>query len=203
VLEIGAGWGFCGEELAQRSSGRVILLDQDVAALGGSQPSPARNIQRLAADAHSIPFDSGSCDLVFAQCTFLWLANPPRAIAEAARVLRPGGCLAAIEPDYGGMMEWPPEIASRDLWIAALRQAGADPLIGRKLPGWMRDAGLQVEVKFMERLKPARNERWDLLAELPLTDQQQQRLQAVRRAAARANDADVHLPYWLTLARKA
>ncbi len=56
------------------------------------------------------------------------------AIKEIYRVLQPKGMLVAIEPDYGGMIEYPPEIATGDLWIAALSRAGADPCIGRKLP---------------------------------------------------------------------
>jgi ubiquinone/menaquinone biosynthesis C-methylase UbiE len=203
VLEIGAGWGVCAKELSQRSSGEVVLLDRDATALRGSAPLLAPNVHRLAADAHHLPFAADSFDLVFAQCVFLWLARPARALGEAARVLKPGGSLAAIEPDYGGLMEWPPDIESRPLWIDALRRAGADPLIGRKLPAWMREAGLEVEVKFFERLEPARHERWDLLAELPFTDEQQQRLEAIRRCALRLDQADVHLPYWLVSGRKA
>jgi ubiquinone/menaquinone biosynthesis C-methylase UbiE len=203
VLEIGAGWGICAEELLQRSSGDVFLLDHDRAALRESKAFHTPNVHRLAADAHCLPLAVGSFDLVFAQCVFLWLTEPARALQEAVRVLRSGGSLAAIEPDYGGLMEWPPDIESRPLWIEALRRAGADPLVGRKLPAWMRAAGLEVEVKFFERLKPARHERWDLLAELPLTDEQQQRLEAIRRCTLRLDHADVHLPYWLALGRKA
>lgn len=203
MLEIGAGWGICAEELLQRSSGQLLLLDRDITALRELDQPHAARMQRVVADAHRLPFAAGVCDLVFAQCVFLWLADPARAIGETVRVLQPGGCLAAIEPDYGGLMEWPPEIESRQLWTKALRRAGADPLIGRKLPAWMREANLHVEVKFFERLKPARHERWDVLAELPLTEVEMKRLHAIRRCEAELNHGDVHLPYWLVLGRKA
>jgi hypothetical protein len=42
--------------------------------------------------------------------------------------------LALAEPDYGGRIDYPPELGILgDLQQAALRQQGADPLIGRKL----------------------------------------------------------------------
>ncbi len=54
----------------------------------------------------------------------------------------------AIEPDYGGMIEYPPEIAAKDIWINALTRAGADPFMGRKLPGMLRCAGLECGSEF-------------------------------------------------------
>ena len=119
----------------RRSGGEVVALDcrQNVLA---SDPQSFAGADRVCGDALRLPFADGTFDLVFCQFTFLWI-DARSAVKEIHRVLQPEGVLVAIEPDYGGMMEYPPEIAARDLWITALNRAGADPCIGRKLPGML------------------------------------------------------------------
>jgi ubiquinone/menaquinone biosynthesis C-methylase UbiE len=45
------------------------------------------------ADAHCLPFDESSFDLVVAVGVLPWLHSPQSALAEMSRVLRPGGAL--------------------------------------------------------------------------------------------------------------
>jgi SAM-dependent methyltransferase len=205
VLDLGAGWGHVSHELQQRSGGSVVALDC------ATLPSPVEcgiaeqhpGIERVVANAEALPFADDSFDLVFAQFTFLWIGNPRQAIAEARRVLAPGGVLAAIEPDFGGLMEHPGEIALRDVWLAALGRSGADPCVGRKLADWFVCEGLRVESLFPDRLEPADPRRFDLLGELPLTPDERARLETVRACwPAHAPRAAVHLPCWLVLGRK-
>ena len=115
-----------------------------------------------------------------------------------------GGALVSIEPDYGGMIEHPEELALRDVWIAALRRAGADPLVGRKLPGVLAAAGFRVRVDLVDRLEPPADARFRLLEELPLDESQRRRLEAARRfdAGCPAWAKTVHLPFFLVSAEK-
>jgi hypothetical protein len=61
------------------------------------------------------------------------------------RVARPGGwVLALAEPDYGGRVDYPVELATLGRWQAeSLRQQGADSEMGRKLAGIFTRAGLK------------------------------------------------------------
>jgi SAM-dependent methyltransferase len=200
ILELGAGWGLASEELQRRSGGRVVAVDLDSRCLTASEPCGA-GIERLAADATQLPLADGTFDLVFVQFALLWMRQPKRAMGEAFRVLRPGGVLAAIEPDYGGLMEHPETLALQPIWIAALRRAGADPYVGRKLPDALARAGFRVETRFCDRLDPADPQRLAMLRGLPLTDDERARVAQIE-AASRAPPLTAFLPLWLVLGEK-
>jgi SAM-dependent methyltransferase len=165
------------------------------AAGGGNASSTRTSIDWLLARAEQLPLDDRCCDLVFAQFSFLWFADPHRVVSEACRVLEPGGAIAAIEPDYGGLIEYPPQIAAKSIWISAIERAGGDPFVARKLPGLLIEAGLSVEVQLLDRLKPPHPARFDLLAELPLTAAEQTAVERARAAEAQAGTQTLaHLP---------
>lgn len=94
TLDLGTGNGFS-----------VPHYTADVTDLVMLEPNPAlrRQLQRRTADirarawqivdgdAHALPFDDGSFDTVAASLVFCSLERPEAALAELARVLRPGG----------------------------------------------------------------------------------------------------------------
>lgn len=197
VLELGTGGGVVTEELRRRSRGPVIALDRRPEALADlAEP-------RLEADIEALPLADGSIDLVFAQHVFLWAATE-RALDEATRVIAPGGVLVALEPDFGGALEHPPEVAIADVWITALERAGADPCIGRKLPSRLAARGLDVETHLLPRTARPDPTRFDRLAGLSLTPDETARLARAQRAAIQLPDHAqlAHIPYVCILARR-
>jgi SAM-dependent methyltransferase len=158
----------------------------------------------VAGDAGALPLADASMDLVFAQLAFLWMPAAG-AVAEVARALAPGGALVALEPDYGGLMEHPPEVATGAIWRAALARAGADPLIGRKLPGLCAAAGLQVRVQLFDTLMAPSPTRFELLRGLPLTPEESEQLAQIEFVAAGLTapwSQVAHLPFYLLLGTK-
>ncbi len=202
VLDLACASGAVTRELVDRCGGKVVAVDRDLRAMSARR-EPFAGAARVCADAARLPLADGSCDLVFCQMALMWL-DAPAVLAEIRRVLRSGGLLAAVEPDYGGMIEYPPEIATRDLWVAALARAGADPQVGRKLPGLVAAAGLKVRVDLLERLECPSPVRFDLLGGLPLSDAEKDLLGRIQRADAACADCDrvVHLPMFLITAEK-
>jgi SAM-dependent methyltransferase len=158
VLEVGCGTGVIAGEMAHLSQARVVGLDleNEMLAFAHGHESGVRYTQ---ADAHALPFADGDFDVVVCHYLLLWLAEPARAVREMARVTRPGGAvLACAEPDYGGRVDYPPELVPLgQLQAQALRQQGADPETGRRLGEMFVGAGLQATVGVMAG-------RWDLPA---------------------------------------
>jgi ArsR family transcriptional regulator len=56
-----------------------------------------RNVEVRHGDMGQLPLPSGAFDLAVMHMALHYAADPARAIAEAARVLRPGGRLAVVD----------------------------------------------------------------------------------------------------------
>ena len=203
VLELGAGSGAVTPELVRRSGGTVVATDIALTALR-EHTTALKGAWVIGSDARWLPFANDSFDLVFCQLTLLWIYPTATAIGEIWRVLEPGGVLIALEPDYGGMIEYPPEIETRHMWVAALVRAGADPHIGRKLPNVLKERGFQLHVELLNELRPPALERLSFLQGLPLTNEQRSRLAYIKRRAADLSGWSqvAHLPFFLITARK-
>ena len=89
VLDLGAGTGRLTRELTRRFAAVVAVEpDDEMRALIDCGTV-------LGGTAEAIPLEDGSVDCVFAGEAFHWF-DAPRAIAEIARVLAPGGGLAIV-----------------------------------------------------------------------------------------------------------
>lgn len=199
TLDLACGFGSLAGELAARVRGPVIAADRHEASLRLC-PEPAR---RVLADASALPFRPASFDLVVTQFAWLWFQEPAAAACEVRRVLAPGGVLVAVgEPDFGGAVEAPEDLALAPTWEAALRRAGADPRIGRALPGHLRRAGFtRVEAEvFASIADPAelaalRRSEAELLRGLPLSEDEIARVErSVSAAACAAPEAFAFVP---------
>jgi SAM-dependent methyltransferase len=96
VLELGPGPGAATSWLCRRA-GRLVALELDEAAAGRlSAEHRDDNVEVVVGDCTEIPFGEGTFDSV---ATFTMLHHLPtpamqyRTLAEALRVLRPGGLL--------------------------------------------------------------------------------------------------------------
>ena len=204
ILDLGSGYGSVTPELVRRGGGTVIALERQWNALQ-ALPDRFSGAYRTVGDAVSLPFGEATFDLIFTQLTLLWISPLPKAIQEIERVLQPGGALVALEPDYGGMIEYPPEIACGALWVKGLERAGADPLVGRKLPGLLAAQGFRVRVSLFNTMTPPEPTRFDLLAGLPLTGEERHTLNRIRERAQALSGpwAQIaHLPFVLVTAIK-
>lgn len=98
TLDLGCGEGRLGRVL-QSLGHRVVGIDSSPALvrLAASHEMPGLC---MVADAAELPFADGAFDLVVAYMTLHDIDMMPRAVAEVARVLEPGGrfCMAIVHP---------------------------------------------------------------------------------------------------------
>jgi ubiquinone/menaquinone biosynthesis C-methylase UbiE len=106
VLEVGCGTGDDAIALAQivGPSGQVTAIDRSQTmlreAIASTQPL-ALPIEFVLADAQQLPFADHTFDGARVDRTLQHIADPAAVIAEMARVVRPGGWIVAMEPDWG------------------------------------------------------------------------------------------------------
>ncbi|MGB0620882.1 MAG: ArsR/SmtB family transcription factor [Myxococcota bacterium] len=103
VADIGTGTGILALELAALGLD-VVGLDQSEGMLdaardkaGELDPATPGRVEFRQGDAHALPLEDASVDAAFAHMVLHSLAEPSRAIAEMARVVRPGGQVVLVD----------------------------------------------------------------------------------------------------------
>lgn len=99
VLEIGAGAAQCARWVAARAA-RVVATDLSLGMLReGADAARGAGVPLAQCDARVLPFAPAAFDVVFTSYGALpFVADADRVLAEAARVLRPGGRFVASVP---------------------------------------------------------------------------------------------------------
>lgn len=106
VLEVGCGMGEDAIALAKQvgSTGKVTAVDRSQMMLHqaiASTENLSLPIEFILADAQQLPFADQIFDAARVDRTLQHIEHPQSAIAEMVRVVRPGGWVVAIEPDWG------------------------------------------------------------------------------------------------------
>ncbi|RAG86423.1 SAM-dependent methyltransferase [Streptacidiphilus pinicola] len=152
--------------------------------------SPARFVD---GDALALPLADASVDVVRCERVLQHLADPARAVAEIARVLRPGGRVALLDSDWATFILHPAAPEIRAGLASVTRAAAATPEAGRHLAGWLAEAGLIVDDLGSDvLLHDPRTVTWPLVRGLGaaalqrglITEEQRDRLYADLTAAA-------------------
>jgi len=173
TLDVGCGPGFVMDVLKPVFDVRGIDIDPAAVAEG-----KRRGLDVQEADAHALPFEDNSFDLVYCSFVLLWVEDPVKVLSEMKRVSRDWvACLA--EPDLGARIDFPEELAPlAKIAEEGIRAEGGDPTIGRKLRAVFQSCGLEAEVGVhpgvwgMDKLREEAKAEWRYL-ELTAGDEQE------------------------------
>jgi ubiquinone/menaquinone biosynthesis C-methylase UbiE len=140
ILELAAGTGETGFLAAARLAGRGRLISSDrspnmvEAARRAAVPLGLANVEFRVLDAEALDLPDASVDGVLSRFGYLLKGDPPPALAEARRVLRPGGRLAFAvwaARDRNPWMTVPRDAMAELGHLEPRPSAGRDPLEGR------------------------------------------------------------------------
>jgi arsenite methyltransferase len=145
VLDIGAGPGFLADEMAEEVAprGQVHGVDPSESMLAIARRRET-TVEYAVGDALALPYADDSFDAAVATQVYEYVADMPAALAEARRVLKPGGRLLILDTDWDSIV-W--HSSDRERMLRVLEKWNdhlADPYLPRRLPGLLRDAGLEL-----------------------------------------------------------
>ncbi|MFV8257216.1 bifunctional 2-polyprenyl-6-hydroxyphenol methylase/3-demethylubiquinol 3-O-methyltransferase UbiG [Bdellovibrio bacteriovorus] len=146
ILDMGCGAGFLSNDLAAAGH-KVTGIDLSTSSLKVAESRDhTHSVQYSQGDVYQVPFPNESFDVVAAMDLLEHVSDPQRVIAEASRVLRPGGLfffntfnknpLAWLVVIKG--MEWFVKNTPNDYHVYSLF---IEP---KKLKLWLEDFGLET-----------------------------------------------------------
>jgi ubiquinone/menaquinone biosynthesis C-methylase UbiE/DNA-binding MarR family transcriptional regulator len=96
VADLGCGSGHLAGLLAPHVKS-VIAVDESAAMLKAARKHVGPNVDLRRGDILKLPIDSLACHAAFLVLVLSYIPDPSSAIAEAARIIRPGGKLVLVD----------------------------------------------------------------------------------------------------------
>ena len=128
VLDVATGTGAVAAELLRRKGCAVVGIDQSPEMLAEARRRLDDRVRLVEGNAERLPFADASFDALTFTYLLRYVDDPTATLRELARVVRPGGTIAALEFAL-------PHSGWRPLWELYVR-VGL-PLAGRLVsPGW-------------------------------------------------------------------
>jgi ArsR family transcriptional regulator len=98
VVDLGCGAGNVTKLLRERwPSARIIGVDGSAAMLAAAQDAVPANVDLRQGALEALPIGDGEVDLALLVLVLHHAPDPARVLAEAARVLKPGGRLVVVD----------------------------------------------------------------------------------------------------------
>jgi ubiquinone/menaquinone biosynthesis C-methylase UbiE len=146
VLEVGSGLGLLAQDVAGTTKPSLVVgVELSSEQLAGA-PRPSGRLAFVQADAHRLPFASGTFEVVYTRYLLEHVHDPRAVLGEIRRVLIPGGGVYLQENNIL-INAFDPACPAFDLvWkkFAELqRRLGGDAEIGKKLYRLLRESGFE------------------------------------------------------------
>ncbi len=152
VLDAGCGIGLDTYRLGSRvgDPGSVIGFDSSEAMISVAQkntPDNVKNISFKVGDLMNPPFPDDTFDAVYLERVLQIVPDPKEILGQLKRMVKPGGTIMSIEPDWGTMALDPGNRNTIRTLISCCADTFPDGWTGRKLYHLFRDIELDVQVE--------------------------------------------------------
>jgi ubiquinone/menaquinone biosynthesis C-methylase UbiE len=155
VLDMGCGTGVVARRIAGRAgfAGLVTGIDLsprlvEVATRLASDEGLSEATEFKAGDTRSLQLDSEGFDAAVAHTLLSHVPDPQAVLAEAARVLRPGGVIGVFDGDYASRtFQFSTDERSRKM-ENIMDTVVTQPRVLRRLPALAGAAGLELVASF-------------------------------------------------------
>lgn len=153
ILDVGAGLGQLARDLARTADGaRVVGVEREEkqraeAVRQAAAAGETGLVEFRGGDATALPLEADelrSFDLVHARFLLEHVPDPQAVVNEMARAVRPGGRMVLVDDDHEQLRLWPdcPALMRTfEQYWRSYGDHGFDPLVGRRLPALLREAG--------------------------------------------------------------
>jgi ubiquinone/menaquinone biosynthesis C-methylase UbiE len=145
-IDVGCGNGAFTEALIARAAPAAVTgIDPSEGQIAYARTRPgAATAQFQVSDAQSLPFADNSFDAASMALVIVFVDDPSKAVAEMARVVRPGGLLATYMWSFpDGFPLRPLGIALKSLGLNPLTPPNADAARMENLSNFWKQVGLQ------------------------------------------------------------
>ncbi len=148
IVDIGSGTGGVTRRIAERFSWASVLGVEPSAALTRRAVELAKALPNLAfavGDGAALDLEDASADVSILHTVLSHVTHPAPLIAEAARILRPGGTLVICDADFSkasmGVVRGDPLGSCADAFVST---SVTDPWLIGKLKPLVKNAGLAI-----------------------------------------------------------
>jgi ubiquinone/menaquinone biosynthesis C-methylase UbiE len=152
ILDAGCGIGLdtCRLGIRVGETGSAIGVDSSESMISIAQkniPGHLRNTTFVIGNMRNPDFPDNTFDAIFVERLLQILPNPVQIIQQLVRVLKPGGTLVIVEPDWGTMALDPGNRNIIRSLVSYCTDSFADGWTGRKLYRYFVELGLDVRIE--------------------------------------------------------
>ena len=161
VVDVACGRGATALLLARELGCEAVGVDLGARAIAQARHAAGAGERAsfLVGDAETLPLRDAGFDVALSECSLCTFPDKPRAIAEMARVVRPGGTIAIadVTADLDALpaalrtaaaqVACVADARSADEYVALLRDAGCEPLATEPHDAELRAMADRVEAR--------------------------------------------------------
>jgi len=145
IVDVGCGPGLLACELADAvgNDGQVICIDSSpsMIALAEERCATLSNVIFVECDATDLAVDDAGADALACTQVLLYVGDVKKALAEFARILKPGGRVVVMETDWRSAVLHSKDEVLTERIIEAWDRAVPSPRLPARLGAWLREAG--------------------------------------------------------------